>query len=87
MTYQSRTRQIIALVRLDICGSPHRNPDDEEVHGSHIHMYREGFGVKWAFPLPHDRFMENSDRWQLLQDFMDFCNIIDPPIIQRSLFS
>lgn len=32
-TYQSRARQAIILMRLDIDGSPHRNPDGVEVPG------------------------------------------------------
>jgi hypothetical protein len=36
-TYQNRARQVIILVRLDLGGSPHRNPDGEEIPGPHLH--------------------------------------------------
>ena len=85
-TYQNRGRQIIVLVRLDFGGKPHRNLDDEEIPSPHLHIYREGYGDKWAMKVPTDKFLNNSDLWQTLEDFMRFCNIIEPPIIERGLF-
>ena len=43
-TYQNRARQVIVLMRLDLDGSTHRNPDDQEIPCPHLHVYREGFG-------------------------------------------
>ena len=40
--YQSRARKNIILLRLDINGGPHRNPDGQEVGSPHVHIYREG---------------------------------------------
>jgi hypothetical protein len=37
-------------MRLDLDGPPHRNPDDEEIPWPHLHVYREGYGDKWASP-------------------------------------
>jgi hypothetical protein len=45
---QNRGRQVVVLVRLDLGGAPHRNPFDEEIGVPHLHLYREGFGDKWA---------------------------------------
>jgi hypothetical protein len=84
-THQNRARQVIVLVRLDFGGSPHRNPDDEEVGTPHLHLYREGLGDKWAVPLPADRFTNLNDTWQTLDDFMRYCNIVEPPTIRRGL--
>lgn len=86
-TYQNRSRQVVVLVRLDFGGAPHRNPDGEEIGSSHLHLYREGFGDKWAFPVPSDRFSDVENSWQTLQDFMRFCHIVEPPIIQKGLFA
>jgi hypothetical protein len=85
-TYQNRARQVVILVRLDFGGQPHRNPDDEEISAPHLHVYREGYGDKWAMPVPSDNFIDTADAWQMLEDFMKFCNIIEPPVIQRGLF-
>jgi hypothetical protein len=86
-TYQNRSRQVVLLVRLDFGGQPHRNPDDQEIQSPHLHVYREGYGDKWAIPVPPERFPDISDLWQLLQDFMRFCNITEPPFIEKGLFS
>lgn len=45
--YQARGRQVIVLARLDFA-APHRNPDGTEVGVPHLHLYREGYGDKWA---------------------------------------
>src|ERR1035441_5894404 len=47
-TYQNRVRQAIVLMRLDLDGPPHRNPDEAEIPCPHLHIYREGFGDKGA---------------------------------------
>lgn len=85
-TFQNRARQVIVLVRLDLGGPPHRNPDGEEIPCPHLHVYREGYGDKWAMPVPSDLFSSPADPWQVLQDFMNYCNIIAPPHIKRGLF-
>jgi len=85
-TYQNRSRQIVILVRLDFGGQPHQNPDGEEIPSPHLHIYREGYGDKWAFPVPDD-FKNINDRWQTLNDFMQYCNITKQPMIIRGLFS
>jgi len=84
-TYQTRTKAII-LVRLDIGGPSHRNPDDEEIACPHIHIYKEGYGDKWAYPLPDD-LGDASDYWELLFRFMDYCHIATKPNIMRRSFS
>jgi hypothetical protein len=85
-TYQTRARQVIVLVRLDFGGAPHRNPDHVEVPCPHLHLYREGYGHKWAIHLPINFFSNIGDPWQTFQDFMEFCNVVDPPVIVRGLF-
>jgi hypothetical protein len=86
-TYQNRARQIIVLVRIDFGGAPHRNPDGTEVPCPHLHLYREGFGDKWAEPLPIGKFPNIGDLWQTLEDFMNFCNVVDRPAIIKGLFT
>ena len=84
-TYQNRARGVVILARLDFGGAPHRNPDDEEISCPHLHVYREGYGDRWAIPLPADRFTHLNDPWSLLQEFLEFVNITTPPILQRGL--
>src|SRR5205085_5602469 len=82
--YQTRARQTTVLARLDIDGSPHTNPDGQVMAGSHLHLYREGFEDKWAFPVPGG-FTDPSDSQQTLLDFCGFCNIQAIPSTQAGL--
>ncbi|GAB6285334.1 MAG: hypothetical protein STSR0009_15350 [Methanoregula sp.] len=84
-TYQNRAMQVVVLVRLDFGGAPHRNPDDAEIPAPHLHIYREGYGDKWAIPAPQEQFPHLQDLWITLQDFMNYCNIVNPPLIQRGI--
>lgn len=84
---QSRGRQVIVLVRLDLGGAPHRNPDDEEIPTPHLHVYREGYGDKWAIPVPAGSFRDTRNVWTTLEDFLRFCNVTQPPHIERGLFT
>lgn len=84
--YQNRARAVVILARLDFDGAPHRNPDDKEVECPHLHLYREGYGDRWAIPLPRSHFSDGSDPWVLLSDFMRFVNITVAPLVRRGLF-
>ena len=85
-TYQNRGRQVVVLVRLDFGGASHRNPDGSEIGSPHLHLYREGYGDRWAFDVPSDQFTSISDPWQTLEDFMRFCKVVRVPVIRRGLF-
>lgn len=86
VTHQNRARAVVVLVRLDLGGAPHRNPDGQEIPCPHLHVYREGFGDKWATPVPLDIFLHPSDLWRTLQDFMSYCSITKLPHIDKVLF-
>lgn len=87
-TYQKRYRQI-PLIRLDIEGRPHTNPDGSAIRGHHLHIYREGFGVSWAYPIRDEEFSNPKDLILTLREFLVYCNVInasDLPI-QGGVFS
>ncbi len=86
-TYQIRARQVVNLARLDFGDRPHRNPDGGQVGSPHLHVYRKGYGDKWAFLLPADHFQNRDDPWRMLVDFMRYSNITEPPVIKRGLFA
>ncbi len=80
LVFQTRA-QVIVLMRLDFDGAPHTNPDGSKIHGTHIHIYREGYNNKWAFPLnPNDfqdpvtsyRHLLNSARTATSMTFLYF---------------
>jgi hypothetical protein len=85
--FQNRARTTIVLARVDIGGAPHRNPDDTEVPCPHIHLYREGFGDRWAFTVSIDQFADVTDHWQTVFDFIRYCNVTRPPEFERGLFT
>lgn len=82
-TLQNRARQILILARLDYGGPPHINPDGNEIPCPHLHLYKQGYGDKWAIPAPTNFFKNINDHWETLQDFMKYCNITLQPIIIR----
>lgn len=82
-TFQTRVRKEIILARLDLGGPPHRNPDGEEFPCPHLHLYRENFGDRWAYPLS-SHFTNPDDVWLTFEEFMDYCNIIEKPRIRRT---
>lgn len=73
-------------MRLDLDGPPHRNPDDQEIACPHLHVYREGYGDKWAEPAPVDRYPNVQDLFSTFEAFMHHCNITKPPRIDKGLF-
>jgi len=84
---QNRARQVVILIRIDLAGGLHRNPDGEEVPCPHLHRYREGFGDKWAEPLPQTHFANPDNLWETLGHFFDYCQITQPPHIEQGLFT
>ena len=85
-TYQNRARAAIILLRLDLGGAPHRNPDGEEIECPHLHLYREGFGDKWAMRLPADLYSDPSDLFASFLAFMKQCRVVELPRVRRGLF-
>ena len=87
LTLQTRAKVVVVLVRLDIDGPDHRNPDNSELPCPHIHLYREGFHDKWAFPVRPEDFRDLTNREQTVEDFMRFCRIVEPPQFAEGIFS
>ena len=86
-TFQNRARAAIILMRLDLDGSPHRNPDGEEIPCPHLDIYREGYGDKWAIAAPADRYPNTAAIFLTYEAFMRHCNITEPPKTHKGLFS
>lgn len=84
-TFQNRARKTIVLLRLDLGGAPHRNPDGTEIPCPHLHINNEGLGDKVAYPLPN--FFKNCENpADFLKSFMDYCHITQLPNIEIGLF-
>jgi len=84
-TFQNRARQAIVLLRLDIEGAPHRNPDGVDIPCPHLHIYKEGYGDKWAITA-QDLVSNDGSLFSSLTLFMERCNITQPPRVHGGLF-
>lgn len=85
---QTRARQTVILARVDLHGPAHLNPDGEEIPCPHIHVYREGFGDRWAFPLSnYTQFRDPENLWETLENFYVYCNVTLPPNVLRGVIS
>ena len=85
LKYQTRGRKVIVLVRLDINGSPHTNPDGTRLDGTHLHIYREGYEDRWAYPIDTNIFRNIYNIQQCFEDFCRYCNIETPPFQEELL--
>lgn len=82
LKYQNRVQTAVILVRLDVDGAPHTNPDGVRLSGTHMHLFREGFDDKWAYPVDHSLFSTLSDPGGTFHHFCAFCKIEAPPPVQ-----
>lgn len=82
LRFQNRVRTAIVLVRFDIDGAPHTNPDGVNLPGTHLHVFKEGFEDKWAYPVDSTRFTSLSDPGTTFVEFCAFCNVETPPPVQ-----
>lgn len=80
-----RVRASIGMLRVDLNGAPHRNPDGAEVPCPHIHLYREGYELRWAEALPRQSFRDGSDSMIVFDDLMTYCNVTRKPAIEWRL--
>ena len=70
------------LARLDFA-SPHRNPDGTAVGVPHLHVYREGYGDKFAYEVPPGMLKNPTDPLQVLLDFLETYHIDRNGIVDR----
>lgn len=94
LKYQTRTRKVVILARLELDGPAHRNPPDspyrprERLLCPHLHLYREGFEDRIAYTLadvPQFVVTNPTNGLVWLEDFLRFCHIGDVPPIQTTV--
>ena len=68
------TTHSVVLARLDFA-SPHRNPDGTAVGVPHLHIYREGYGDRFAYEVPPGMLKNPDDPRQVLLDFLETYHI------------
>ena len=87
LNHHFRGRKNVGLVRLDIDGKPHRNPDGIEIGPNHLHLYRQGYELKWAFEIPEDKFPNLKNSYNTLLDFLKYLYVKKIPKFNQGLFS
>lgn len=86
-TYQTRYQKSIVLLRLDVNGPPHTNPDGEVIPCPHLHIYREGYETRWAFPLQEKiSVQEPNDLIEILIRFLEYNKIKNIPVVEEQMF-
>ena len=74
------------MLRFDSSGR-HTNPDGNIFDGPHLHIYKDGYDDKFAFPVSTIGVDEkNCDKAVVLSNFLSYCNINNCPPIQNCLF-
>ena len=79
-----RYRQSIILLRYCHTGR-HTNPDGITLDGPHIHMYREGYADKYAFPAADMGINISDDIQVIFRKVLQLCNIQNTPTINFNL--
>jgi len=83
-TYNKRYRQSIVIARLDSMGR-HTNPDDSVVVGPHVHLYTEGFGDKFAYPISSINLSDPFTIEEGLLSLLTYFNVTNIPSIQTAV--
>ena len=85
--YELLARRSIVLLRYEIEGPRHRNPDGGLVQCPHLHSYREGYDDAWAKAIVGE-FGDPDDLLESLHHFLRYCNVVQVPQVrvERSLF-
>lgn len=73
------------IFRVEYNCRPHMNPDGTIIGRNHVHVYKAGYGMGWAYPLEtFDAilFKKPADFNMLFLDFCSYCHIGNIQFIQ-----
>ncbi len=84
MNYNARIKlNNTTLLELHInAGNRHMNPDGELVTGNHWHIYREGYGHSYAFPVPD---ISDHDFVDVTIRFLERFHVVERPKILEQI--
>ena len=74
-TFQERHQSGEILLRLDLNGRPHTNPDGEVLPCPHLHIIKENCGTSWAYPVPKVIFTDINDLLLSFINFLEYCKV------------
>lgn len=84
-TYNKRWRNDMVLFRYDIW-VPHTNPDWVRLNWPHIHIFKEWFSMKYAYPASDFWILDTDTIENVLLKIFKQRNIVNTPTIKISLF-
>lgn len=84
-TANKRFRQTLIMLRYDN-GGRHTNPDGETFEGPHVHLFKEGFNDKFAYPISIINIEETDTMEVRFKKILHFCNIKDCPDLEVPMF-
>lgn len=70
-----QTRHLIPIIRIDIDGPPHPNPDGTIIPCPHIHLYKEGYNLRIAYPLEKEMIADTNNLLEILIRFLEYNSI------------
>jgi len=76
-TFQNMHQSGNILLRLDLSGSPHTNPDGHRIDGPHLHIAKEGFGDSWAYIVPKEITIDIDNPLDSFINFLEYCKVKD----------
>ncbi|MDD6598784.1 hypothetical protein [Anaerovibrio sp.] len=80
VSYRLIYKKSVLLIRIDTNDkTAHINPDKSFIPPMtpHIHVYREGYGDKFAYPLPAEFSSKGADIEKLFIEFLQYSNFIN----------
>jgi hypothetical protein len=84
-TFNKRYRQTIIMLRYDN-GGRDTNPDGVLIIGPHVHLYKEGYNDKFAYPISEIKANSSDSMEEVLKKIMQFCNVNKMPTIEVPMF-
>lgn len=76
-TLLERHANSIILLRLDVKGPPHINPDVEEIACPHIHISKAEYNTSWAYPADDHGYNDTNDMVSTLITFLEQCRVVN----------
>lgn len=73
------------IFRVEYNCRPHLNPDGAIIGRNHVHVYKSGYGMSWAYPLETFDpvlFKQPADFNVFFFDFCSYCHIDNIQLVQ-----
>lgn len=85
---QIQYKKDFSMIRMEVNAPPHINPDGSAVSRNHIHIYKEGYELRWAYELSDILKFSSNDTTplNLFISFCEYCKIDISNISKQEVF-